>query len=116
VIPSARRIWFENLQTDTAEALEELRDLARGIYPPVLADQGLAAALETQARKAAVPVEVISDELTRYPQDVEAAVYFCCLEALQNVAKYAEATRVTVRLETDDGSLTFSVIDDDRSR
>ena len=77
--------------------MENLRDLARGIYPPLLSDKGLAAALDAQARKSPVPVEVESDGIGRYPQELEAAVYFCVLEALQNVAKYAGATRARVR-------------------
>ena len=85
-------------QADAAGALENLQDLARGIYPPLLAEQGLAAALEAQARKSPVPVTVEADGLGRYPQEAEAAVYFCALEALQNVAKYASASRATVRL------------------
>jgi signal transduction histidine kinase len=100
------------LQTETNQALEDLRDLARGIYPPLLADKGLAAALEGQARKSTVPVSVESDGIGRYPQEAEAAVYFSCLEALQNVAKYANATRATVLLGQFDGSLTFEVVDD----
>jgi signal transduction histidine kinase len=100
------------LKADAGEALENLRDLARGIYPPLLADQGLAAALSAQARKAAIPVEVITEQLPRYPQDQEAAVYFCVLEALQNVAKYAMATHATVTLSEEQGSLTFTVTDD----
>src|SRR5207249_302144 len=83
------------LQSDARGALENLRDLARGIYPPLLADQGLPAALAAQARKASLPVEVETDGLGRYAQEAEAAVYFCCLEAMQNVAKYAEASLVT---------------------
>jgi signal transduction histidine kinase len=94
------------------DALETLRDLARGIYPPLLADKGLGAALESQARKSSVPVSVERDGIGRYPQEAEAAVYFSCLEALQNVAKYAEASRATVRLGQTDDSLTFEVIDD----
>ena len=82
-----------------ADALEDLRDLARGIYPPLLADRGLAVALDAQARKAAVPTSVDADGIGRYPQQVEAAVYFCALEALQNVAKYAGAPGDEVRLE-----------------
>jgi signal transduction histidine kinase len=101
-----------DLQADATDALEQLRDLARGIYPPLLADQGLVAALEAQARKASVPTEVRSDGIGRYPQDIEAAVYFCVLEALNNVAKYAEATRAEVSLAQDDGHLRFAVIDD----
>jgi signal transduction histidine kinase len=103
---------FEQLQADTIDTLENLRDLARGIYPPLLADRGLVAALEAQARKAPIPVEVRGDGIERYPQEAEAAVYFCTLEALQNVAKYANASRAMVRLAHSNGSLTFSVEDD----
>jgi signal transduction histidine kinase len=96
--------------------MENLRDLARGIYPPLLADQGLAVALEAQARRAAVPVAIEADGVpgARFPQEVEAAVYFCVLEALQNVAKYAEASRATVRLSRGSGRLRFEVEDDGR--
>jgi signal transduction histidine kinase len=94
------------------EALETLRDLARGIYPPLLADKGLAAALTAQARKATLPVQVDADGIGRYPQEVEAAVYFCCLEALQNVQKYANASKVAVRLGAEHDALRFSVSDD----
>jgi signal transduction histidine kinase len=100
------------LHEETNRALENLRDLARGIYPPLLADKGLGAALESQARKSATPVSVESDGIGRYPQEAEAAVYFSALEALQNVAKYAEASRATVRLAQVDGHLTFEVVDD----
>jgi signal transduction histidine kinase len=103
---------LDDIQAETQEALENLRDLARGIYPPLLADQGLGAALEGQARKAALPVAIEIEGLGRYPQEVEAAVYFCCLEALQNVAKYAEASSATVRLVGQDGVLRFEVRDD----
>ncbi|MGH2656013.1 MAG: histidine kinase [Actinomycetota bacterium] len=101
-------------KAETQQALDDLRDLARGIYPPLLADRGLAAALEAQARKAPLPVEVDRDGVDRYPQEVEAAVYFCVLEALQNVAKYAEARATVVRLSEEDGVLRFSVTDDGR--
>jgi signal transduction histidine kinase len=101
-----------DLQADTTEALENLRDLARGIYPPLLADKGLPAALEGHARKVHLPVTVETDGLGRYPQEVEAAVYFCCLEALQNIAKYADASHVSVNLSTEAGQLNFEVIDD----
>ena len=102
------------LQSDTSQALEDLRDLARGIYPPLLADKGLPAALESQARKSAVPVSVESDGIGRYPQEAEAAVYFSCLEALQNVAKYADASAATVHLAQRNGALVFEVSDDGR--
>jgi signal transduction histidine kinase len=100
------------LQVDTTEALDDLRDLARGIYPPLLADQGLSAALESQARKSPVPVTVETDGVERYTQDVEAAIYFCALEALNNLAKYANASRATVALSQTNGTLTFAVEDD----
>jgi signal transduction histidine kinase len=102
------------LQVESTEALENLRDLARGIYPPLLADKGLAAALESQARKSVVPVTVEFDGIGRHPQEIEAAVYFCCLEALQNIAKYADATTATIRLSDASESLTFVVSDDGR--
>jgi signal transduction histidine kinase len=103
---------LSDLQREANDALENLRDLARGIYPPLLADKGLAAALEAQARKSTVPVEVSPDGVGRYPQEIEAAVYFCCLEAVQNAAKYAAAARATIVLATSGGDLTFSVADD----
>ena len=96
------------------QALEDLRDLARGIYPPLLADKGLPAALEAQARKSPLPVTVQPDGVGRYGPDVESAVYFCCLEALNNVAKYAEASTVQIRLEQATGELRFEVADDGR--
>jgi signal transduction histidine kinase len=102
----------EQLQHETTTALEDLRDLARGIYPPLLADEGLPAALTAQVRKAEIPVIVRADEVGRFSQDVEAAVYFSCLEALQNVAKYANASRVTISLARSDGHLVFAVADD----
>jgi signal transduction histidine kinase len=106
------RTMLEGLQAETTDALENLRDLARGIYPPLLADKGLAEALAAQARKASIPVHVESDGIGRYPQEIESALYFCCLEALQNVAKYANATRVEVRLSESADELAFEVRDD----
>ena len=103
---------LDSLQQAATDALENLRDLARGIYPPLLADQGLVVALEAQARKAALPIEVEGEGVGRYPQEVEAAVYFCVLEALQNVAKYANASNARVRLADRGGTVTFEVTDD----
>jgi signal transduction histidine kinase len=97
------RAILEELQSETTQALEDLRDLA---------DQGLAAALEAQGRKSAVPVDVMADRVGRFPQEIEAAVYFSCLEALQNVAKYAEASGAVIRLANVSGELTFEVEDD----
>lgn len=106
------RSMLEDLQRETTETLENLRDLARGIYPPLLADEGLAAALEAQARKSTVPVVLDPDGVGRYRQETEAAVYFCVLEALQNVSKYAKANEVQVTLGETNGDLTFAVQDD----
>jgi signal transduction histidine kinase len=110
--PGKAKQMLGELKSDADEALETLRDLARGIYPPLLADKGLAAALQSQARKATVPVEVSANGAGRFPQEVEAAVYFCVLEALQNVQKYAGPTSAKVQLATEDGHLTFAVSDD----
>jgi signal transduction histidine kinase len=100
------------MEAETQAALEDLRDLARGIYPPLLADKGLVAALEAQARKAALPVAIHADGVGRYAQEAEAAAYFSCLEAMQNVAKYAGASRVDVWLADGAGTLRFEVTDD----
>jgi signal transduction histidine kinase len=105
---------LEGIKGETQDTLENLRDLARGIYPPLLADKGLAVALESQARKAAVPVTVAPNGIGRFAQEIEAGVYFCVLEALQNVTKYAEASHATVRLARQDGDLLFTVADDGR--
>jgi len=102
----------EQVQADTTDALETLRELARGIYPPLLADKGLVAALEAQARKVAIPARVHADGIGRFDRDVEAGVYFCVLEALNNVSKYAAATQVDIRLSNGAGELAFEVGDD----
>jgi len=89
---------FGDLQAEAGEALENLRDLAHGIYPPLLADRGLTAALNAQAARSAVPVTVDADGIGRFGQDTEAAVYFCCMEALQNAGKHAgDGATATVR-------------------
>jgi signal transduction histidine kinase len=110
--PERAAATLAQLKGDADDALETLRDLARGIYPPLLADKGLTVALESQARKALVPVTVEAAGVGRYTQDVEASVYFCVLEALQNVQKYAQASHVVVRLHVADGVLHFEVADD----
>jgi signal transduction histidine kinase len=109
--PAKAAATLEQLKGDADEALETLRDLARGIYPPLLADKGLVVALEAQARKATLPVHIEAESVERYPQDVEATVYFCVLEALQNVQKYAKASAVVVRLHHDEQRLTVVVED-----
>jgi signal transduction histidine kinase len=109
--PTRTAEMLQQIEDETTTALDDLRDLARGIYPPLLADKGLGAALQAQARKAPIPVDVVG-EVGRFPQHVEAAVYFSCLEALQNVAKYADASGATIELRSDPSMLRFAVRDD----
>jgi signal transduction histidine kinase len=113
--PSRARAMLGQLQDEARSALEDLRDLARGIYPPLLADRGLPEALEAQARKATLPVSVeVEGAGARYPQEAEAAVYFCVLEALQNVTKYADASAAAIRLRCEPDELAFEIRDDGR--
>ncbi len=105
---------LEQIQQETHAALEDLRDLARGIYPPLLADKGLPAALESQGRKSGLPITLRAHGVGRYPQAVEAAVYFSCLEALQNVAKYADASAIVITLADQGDRISFTVTDDGR--
>jgi signal transduction histidine kinase len=110
--PDKARAMLQQLKAEADEALENLRDLARGIYPPILAERGLVEALRAHARKATVPVHVEAGTIDRHPQEQEAAVYFSVLEALQNVQKYAGASQATVRLSEAGGVLRFEVDDD----
>jgi len=112
--PGKAAEMLTQIDAEIQTALDDLRDLARGIYPPLLIDEGLGAALDAQARRSAVPTTVRADGLGRYAPEVEAAVYFSCLEALQNVAKYAEASSARVVLAQSNGHLTFEVVDDGR--
>jgi signal transduction histidine kinase len=112
--PGQTQEMLQGLVTDVGNAVETLRELARGIYPAVLADLGLAAALEAQARRSPLTVEVHADSLDRYPPEIEAAVYFCCLEALQNAVKHAQATTMVISVEESAGELRFAAADDGR--
>jgi signal transduction histidine kinase len=107
-------VILDELGSELQEAVQELRELAHGIYPPLLMDQGLTAALRAAASRSPLDVEVVDAEQTaRYAPEVEAAVYFCCLEGLQNAAKYAgESAHVTVNVREDEGKLVFEVGDD----
>jgi signal transduction histidine kinase len=106
------RALVAQLKTETSGTLETLRELARGIYPPLLADQGLATAVRAHAGKAPGPVDVSTDGVGRYPVDLETAIYFCCVEALQNAARHAPGSAVRVSLAEDEGQVVFSVTDD----
>jgi signal transduction histidine kinase len=109
---SKTRPILAQLKHDADEAIDNLRELARGIYPPLLASDGLGPALQAHARRLTVPVELDVRDVPRQPREVEGAIYFCCLEALQNVAKYAEASHVGVRVWTEGSNLAFAVEDD----
>ena len=110
--PDLVRQAIPDLKAQLSTALDDLRALARGIYPPLLAEQGLVMALRAQAARSPVPVVLEADQVGRYPQDTESTVYFCALEALQNVAKHARATQATIRLSGSGDTLEFSVSDD----
>jgi two-component system, NarL family, sensor kinase len=102
------------LEQQAGDAIKAVREFAGGIYPPLLEAEGLVTAIGQQARAAAIPVSIDADRLGRYPRDIEAAVYFSVLEALQNVGKYADASTVTVTLSGSEEILTFRVADDGR--
>jgi signal transduction histidine kinase len=106
------RSLIAQLKAETSGALETLRELARGVYPPLLADQGLAAAVRAQASKAPGPVEVSTDGVGRYPPEIETAIYFCCVEALQNAARHAPGSAVRVSLAGCGAEVVFTVADD----
>jgi signal transduction histidine kinase len=110
--PHAQRMLMASLRADVAAVVESLRELARGIYPPLLADQGLAAAVRAQATKAGGAVTVSANGIGRYSKDIESAVYFCCLEALRNVGKYAAEASTRIELSRTNGAIGFTVSDD----
>jgi signal transduction histidine kinase len=101
------------LRSDVREAADELRCLAHGIYPPVLVESGLPAALSAVAHRSTLPITVHAAALGRYPAEIEATVYFCCLEAIQNACKHAgDRAQIDVRVRADGAALAFDVIDD----
>ncbi len=102
------------LEQQAGEAVTTVREFARGIYPPLLEADGLAVAIGHQVRTSALPVSVRTDNIGRYPREVESAVYFTVLEALQNTTKYANADSATVDLTAVNGTLAFEITDDGR--
>src|ERR1700730_16727001 len=110
--PERARASVKALEAASDQALETLRALASGIYPPLLREQGLAAAVRAEAEKMPLPATVRADHLERYSPEVEAAVYFVCLEALQNVTKHARASRVEISIRSVAHELSFEVTDD----
>ena len=111
--PPRSREMLDELVGDTELALDELRTLAHGIYPPLLGSGGLCEAVAAACRRSVLPTAFESSDIGRYPAQVEAAVYFCCVEALQNAAKYAgQGATAKVALWEHAGGLLFEVRDD----
>ncbi|HJR96653.1 MAG TPA: sensor histidine kinase [Actinomycetota bacterium] len=102
---------IDELRDDAQEALDALRDMTRGGSPPVLADEGLEAALKMQAKRASVPVTIDARDVGRLPTPVEVAAYFCCLEAMQNAAKHARSPAIIVTVRRSVGEIAISVCD-----
>jgi len=110
--PEGAAEMLEALGDAVRDTIQELRDLAHGIYPPLLMDSGLTEALRAAANRSPLVVSVEADGLGRYPSELEAAAYFCCLEALQNAAKHTRDASVEITLREADGELRFAVTDD----
>jgi signal transduction histidine kinase len=110
--PDAAERILDTAREELASALEELRELARGIHPAVLSDRGLAPALEVLAGRSPVPVEIADVPEGRMPGPVEAAAYFVVAESLTNMAKYAEADSATVRVTRENGYAVIEIKDD----
>jgi signal transduction histidine kinase len=111
--PAGARAVLEELAGDVHDALEEIRDLAHGIYPQLLVDRGLSEGLRAALSRAPVRARLETSAIGRYRPEVEATVYFCCLEALQNVGKHAGGdARATLRVWEEQGGLHFEVADD----
>jgi signal transduction histidine kinase len=112
--PSGAAARIRELEASAEEALDELRSVAHGVCPPLLADRGLSEALRGAVDRSPVPITLDADQVGRYAPEIESAVYFCLLEALQNVAKHAPAaSHAAMRLDTSvPGQLRFSLRDD----
>lgn len=111
-VDQALAAQIDRLSMELRQALDELRELARGIHPAILTEEGLPAAITSLADRAPVPVSVQDERVGRLPEAVEATAYFVVAEALTNVAKYAHASRASVRLLRDGGRLQVEVTDD----
>ena len=110
--PDAAAKTLDTMNAEVQQTIVELRELAHGIYPPLLADGGLGPALGAAAARSPLDVEVDVRTTGRFDQNTEAAVYFCCLEALQNSGKHAPGAHAAVRVWCDAGVLFFQVVDD----
>jgi signal transduction histidine kinase len=103
---------LDELDRGVRDSIQALRDLAHGIYPPLLRDAGLGDALRAAGKRSPLDVRVDAADVGRLPEQAEAAVYFCCLEALQNASKHAPGSTVTVTLRVEGSRLTVVVADD----
>jgi signal transduction histidine kinase len=110
--PDAAAEMLDQIAGEVKRTIQELRELAHGIYPPLLADSGLGEALRAAASRSPLAVSVTAADIGRYSAEIEAAVYFCCLEALQNAAKHALGASVEIRIWEESGGLLFLVSDD----
>jgi signal transduction histidine kinase len=111
--PDSLEPLLQEMQSELGDALDSLRNLARGVYPPLLEAEGLKAALRARARQVPISIDVQCGP-ERYPRELEGAFYFCCSEALQNLTKHSRATRGSVRVWCEDGRLCFEVRDNGR--
>ena len=112
LVPVQTAELLERLSGEADQAVDAMREFARGVYPPLLEAEGLASAISAQARRAPIPVTVDTDGIGRYPRDIEATTYFCVVEALRNIIQHADATQAHVALNHTNGSLEFQVADD----
>jgi signal transduction histidine kinase len=110
--PARAEQLLSELATEVDGALEEMRSLARGVYPSLLADRGLSEALSAAALRSPVPTTVDTDGVGRYRAEIEAAAYFCCLEAMQNAMKHADGVETISVSIAAKGDLRFEVRDD----
>ncbi|MGH3006433.1 MAG: sensor histidine kinase [Gaiellaceae bacterium] len=111
---AAAVLLLERATEELRNALEELRELARGLHPAVLTERGLGPALETLAARAPFPVDVVAIPSERLPGQIEAAIYFVVSEALANAAKHARARSVTAAVRREDGRVVVQIADDGR--
>ena len=109
--PDGAAELLTEVSQDIRTTIAEVRDLAHGIYPPLLKESGIAAALTAAGARCPVAVSVEANSLPRLDQEVETAVYFCCLEAVQNAVKHAPGAPILIRLRCGDGVIAFEVVD-----
>lgn len=110
--PGRAIAMIDEVRADAQEALEGLRDMTRGDCPPILADEGLAAAIALKAKRSSVPVTIEADGVGRLEKQIEIAVYFCCLEAMQNAAKYSGGSPIIITIRRQVEELAISISDE----